>query len=227
MILFFAINARCIGEQGHQQRKDKIDLDHFQGRSSTAIYQPALKPMIVHLFLSPRRLLWSPQQATMPAIRPSGYRPCGAGIAICRLAHNGHSSRQASADICMERKAEKSINWAISSSRVTIRRQSLWSKAPEPTTAASVKITDLHYSIEFRNSTQIVDQRSIFTGPIHKIGESTCALFSRGLCWCGTECLREHYIKFPIRHTGSHGVELLGIRSAKIAGGRLLGVQRG
>lgn len=100
-------------------------------------------------------------------------------------------------------------------------------KAPEPTTAASVEITRLHYSIEFRNSTQIVDQRSIFTGPIYKIGESTCALFSRGLCWCGTECLREHYIKFPIRHTGSHGVELLSIRSAKIAGGRLLGVQRG
>lgn len=38
-------------EQGHQQLKKELDLDHFEGRSWTGLYRHALMTMIAYAFL--------------------------------------------------------------------------------------------------------------------------------------------------------------------------------
>jgi len=51
-----AINARWICEQAHQQLKEKLGLDHFEGRSRAGLRRHALMTMIAYAFLQSRRL---------------------------------------------------------------------------------------------------------------------------------------------------------------------------
>ncbi|MET4899012.1 IS701 family transposase [Sphingomonadaceae bacterium jetA1] len=51
-----AIKARWICEQAHQQLKDELGLDHFEGRSWTGLHRHALMTMIAYAFLQTRRL---------------------------------------------------------------------------------------------------------------------------------------------------------------------------
>lgn len=51
-----AIKARWICEQAHQQLKEELGLDHFEGRSWTGLHRHALMSMIAYLFLQSRRL---------------------------------------------------------------------------------------------------------------------------------------------------------------------------
>ena len=51
-----AVKARWIGEQAHQQLKEELGLDHFEGRSWTGLHRHALMTMIAHAFLQSRRL---------------------------------------------------------------------------------------------------------------------------------------------------------------------------
>jgi SRSO17 transposase len=51
-----AIKARWICEQAHQQLKEELGLDHFEGRSWTGLHRHALMTMIAYLFLQSRRL---------------------------------------------------------------------------------------------------------------------------------------------------------------------------
>jgi len=73
-----AVKARWICEQAHQQLKEELGLDHFEGRSWTGIHRHALMTMIAHAFLQSRRLKAAgrkkrsprpPPQPTMPAVR--------------------------------------------------------------------------------------------------------------------------------------------------------------
>jgi SRSO17 transposase len=51
-----AIKARWICEQAHQQLKEKLGLDHFEGRSWTGLHRHALMTIIAYAFLQARRL---------------------------------------------------------------------------------------------------------------------------------------------------------------------------
>ncbi len=51
------IKARWICEQAHQQMKEELGLDHFEGRSWQGLHRHALMTMIAYAFLQHRRLL--------------------------------------------------------------------------------------------------------------------------------------------------------------------------
>jgi SRSO17 transposase len=51
-----AIKARWICEQAHQQLKEELGLDHFEGRSWRGLHCHALMTMIAYAFLQHRRL---------------------------------------------------------------------------------------------------------------------------------------------------------------------------
>src|SRR5262249_48679288 len=51
-----AIKARWICEQAHQQMKEELGLDHFEGRSWQGLHRHALMTMIAYAFLQHRRL---------------------------------------------------------------------------------------------------------------------------------------------------------------------------
>jgi len=55
-MLAAAIKARRICEQAHQQLKEELGLDHFEGRSWTGLHRHALMTMIAYAFLQSRRL---------------------------------------------------------------------------------------------------------------------------------------------------------------------------
>ena len=61
-----AIKARWICEQAHQQLKEELGLDHFEGRSWTGLNRHALMTMIAYAFLQSRRL----KQATREKKNP-------------------------------------------------------------------------------------------------------------------------------------------------------------
>lgn len=50
------IKARWICEQAHQQLKEELGLDHFEGRPWTGLHRHALMTMIAYAFLQSRRL---------------------------------------------------------------------------------------------------------------------------------------------------------------------------
>lgn len=51
-----AIKARWVCEQAHQQLKEELGLDHFEGRSWTGLHRHCLMAMIAFAFLQSRRL---------------------------------------------------------------------------------------------------------------------------------------------------------------------------
>jgi SRSO17 transposase len=73
-----AIKARWICEQAHQQLKEELGLDHFEGRSWQGLHRHALMTMIAYAFLQHRRLAQAgrkkringpPPQPSLPAVR--------------------------------------------------------------------------------------------------------------------------------------------------------------
>ena len=72
------IKARWICEQAHQQLKEELGLDHFEGRSWQGLHRHALMTMIAYAFLQHRRLTKArrgkkingpPPQPSLPAVR--------------------------------------------------------------------------------------------------------------------------------------------------------------
>jgi SRSO17 transposase len=72
------IKARWVCEQAHQQLKEELGLDHFEGRSWHGLHRHALMTMIAYAFLQHRllkkvgrekRINGPPPQPTLPAIR--------------------------------------------------------------------------------------------------------------------------------------------------------------
>jgi SRSO17 transposase len=72
------IKARWVCEQAHQQLKEELGLDHFEGRSWTGLHRHALMTMIAYAFLQSRRpkaagrkkrVAGPPPQPSMPAVR--------------------------------------------------------------------------------------------------------------------------------------------------------------
>ncbi|TJW87382.1 MAG: IS701 family transposase, partial [Mesorhizobium sp.] len=55
-MLAATIEARWVCEQAHQQLKEELGLDHFEGRSWPGLNRHALMTMIAYAFLQARRL---------------------------------------------------------------------------------------------------------------------------------------------------------------------------
>ena len=69
-----AIKARWICEQAHQQLKEELGLDHFEGRSWTGLHRHALMTMIAYAFLQSRRLRRARQEKKSPRT-PTATKP--------------------------------------------------------------------------------------------------------------------------------------------------------
>lgn len=61
-----AIKARWVCEQAHQQLKEELGLDHFEGRSWTGLNRHALMTMIAYAFLQSRRLKQARREKKKP-----------------------------------------------------------------------------------------------------------------------------------------------------------------
>jgi SRSO17 transposase len=80
-VLAAAIKARWVCEQAHQQMKEELGLDHFEGRSWQGLHRHALMTMIAYAFLQHQRLQTAkrekkkrrvrrgPPEPTLPAVR--------------------------------------------------------------------------------------------------------------------------------------------------------------
>jgi SRSO17 transposase len=76
------IKARWICEQAHQQLKEELGLDHFEGRSWQGLHRHALMTMIAYAFLQHRRLAKTRREkknqraaaSTNPASRTTRHR---------------------------------------------------------------------------------------------------------------------------------------------------------
>src|SRR6266516_5324579 len=73
------IKARWICEQGHQQLKEELGLDHFEGRSWQGLHRHALMTMIAFAFLQHRRLAQAGRkkknQRASASAEPAGRTP--------------------------------------------------------------------------------------------------------------------------------------------------------
>ena len=70
-----AIKARWVCEQAHQQLKEELGLDHFEGRSWHGLHRHALMTMIAYAYLQSRRLAEASGGKKIPS------RPAEANIA--------------------------------------------------------------------------------------------------------------------------------------------------
>jgi SRSO17 transposase len=70
------VKARWICEQAHQQLKEELGLDHFEGRSWQGLHRHALMTMIAYAFLQHRRLARAGRgkknQRTAPSTKSAG-----------------------------------------------------------------------------------------------------------------------------------------------------------
>lgn len=88
-----AVKARWVCEQAHQQLKEELGLDHFEGRSWQGLHRHALMSMIALLFLQSRRL-------TEARREKKGGTPITVGTAATELASRSgcaHSGFRATA----------------------------------------------------------------------------------------------------------------------------------
>jgi len=76
------IKARWVCEQAHQQMKEELGLDHFEGRSWHGLHRHALMTMIAFAFLQHRRLQAGGEKKNQsraasaePARNPTSHRP--------------------------------------------------------------------------------------------------------------------------------------------------------
>ncbi|GEO19328.1 hypothetical protein MAE02_70240 [Microvirga aerophila] len=72
------IKARWVCEQAHQQLKEELGLDHFEGRSWRGLHRHALLTLIAYLFLQHLRLQAATggkkkRQRTTTATQPTGH----------------------------------------------------------------------------------------------------------------------------------------------------------
>ena len=76
-VLATTVKARWVCEQAHQQLKEELGLDHFEGRSWIGLHRHALMAMIAYAFLQARRLKAAGRKKknrrTAAAAQPAGH----------------------------------------------------------------------------------------------------------------------------------------------------------
>jgi SRSO17 transposase len=71
-----AIKARWICEQAHQQLKEELGLDHFEGRSWMGLHRHVLMTMMAYAFLQTRRLAQAGRKKKSLRTSPSTEHAC-------------------------------------------------------------------------------------------------------------------------------------------------------
>ena len=84
-----AIKARWVCEQAHQQLKEELGLDHFEGRSWHGLHRHALMTMIAYAYLQSRRL------AEASGGKKNLQRPAAADVARDKARRHRHSRSRA------------------------------------------------------------------------------------------------------------------------------------
>jgi SRSO17 transposase len=87
------VKARWICEQAHQQVKEELGLDHFEGRSWQGLHRHALMTMIAYAFLQHRRLAAAgrekknprPTASAKPPRRPSRHHQSHGASHTCTM----------------------------------------------------------------------------------------------------------------------------------------------
>ena len=69
-----AIKSRWVCEQAHQQMKEELGLDHFEGRSWIGLHRHALMTMMAYAFLQSRRLAAAERKKKNPLAAPATDR---------------------------------------------------------------------------------------------------------------------------------------------------------
>jgi SRSO17 transposase len=72
------IKARWVCEQAHQQMKEELGLDHFEGRSWQGLHRHALMTMIAYAFLQHRRFAGRIRKKNNPRAATSAQLACRA-----------------------------------------------------------------------------------------------------------------------------------------------------
>ena len=88
------IKARWVCEQAHQQLKEEIGLDHFEGRSWQGLHRHALMTMIAYAFLQHRRLATAKR-------KKKNLRPTASANSARRTSRHSHAIRPATATTAM------------------------------------------------------------------------------------------------------------------------------
>lgn len=85
-----AIKARWICEQAHQQLKEELGLDHFEGRSWTGLHRHALMTMVAYAFLQYRRIAQAGREKESSARRrnPPCQRCAKPFLTTCHARHH-------------------------------------------------------------------------------------------------------------------------------------------
>ena len=86
LALVRAIKARWACEQAHQQLKDELGLDHFEGRSWLGLHHHALLSMMAFAWLQHHRLLQATQSGEKTKAEHTGATP--AAVAARRATRN-------------------------------------------------------------------------------------------------------------------------------------------
>src|SRR5262249_48489313 len=96
------IKARWVCEQAHQQMKEELGLDHFEGRSWQGLHRHALVTMIAYAFLQHRRLATArrekridgppPQPTLPPCLTPFSNFPLDYRRSDARIVENGFAA---------------------------------------------------------------------------------------------------------------------------------------
>ena len=85
------IKARWICEQAHQQMKEELGLDHFEGRSWQGLHRHALMTMIAYAFLQHRRLKTAKREK-------KNQRPTAATVSARRATRHPRTLRPTTAE---------------------------------------------------------------------------------------------------------------------------------
>ncbi|MDA9536966.1 hypothetical protein ACM41_11965 [Bradyrhizobium sp. CCBAU 21362] len=86
------IKARWICEQAHQQLKEELGLDHFEGRSWQGLHRHALMTMIAYAFLQHHRLAYAGRKKESTGLRlnvsPSSISSFGRRLSSAHIAES-------------------------------------------------------------------------------------------------------------------------------------------
>src|SRR6187399_3124124 len=99
------IKARWICEQAHQQLKEELGLDHFEGRSWQGLHRHALMTMIAYAFLQNRRLAKARRGKKNRRAAASTKSASGTSRHRQSLASTGASAMSALSKLDLQRKA--------------------------------------------------------------------------------------------------------------------------
>src|SRR5260221_12429068 len=131
------IKARWICEQAHQQLKEELGLDHFEGRSWHGLHRHVLMTMIAYAFLQHRRIAKAGRKKSTGHHLSPACRPCATPSSLSFFGHqirDAHTAEDRSAKSNGMNESAKVVlgRGLISTSRRRSEAPRHRSKSPRP-----------------------------------------------------------------------------------------------